>query len=281
MADGLLPQLYAPGWSQAVRFDAPDGTEWKAIRTDRQAVMLWNLSANVSEGPNLATLFPTVVTQAESYMDEAHTESVQWPSTTSATQWCCDHCYSAKGCNGTKNRCPAPAPVSSANRLATAVTTPTLPPAVNPDDLANVFDAGQGLQFTVTVDSLSGEVKAVHSHARSARSARHGALCLSSASGVLSACQPASNCTLELELEYGEQLGSALGTDAAAGCLAPASAPQATPARAVVWLEPVTIIVDLDYKYVEYKLHISWESSFWQDWTAPFRPGKRWLVAGG
>lgn len=107
--NGLLPQLYAPGWIQALRFDAADGTEWKAIRSNREGVLLFNLTADVSESVDLAREKPSVVTRLTRLMDVARSEALYWPSVASSKEKCCGNCYSAEGC---------PAPCFSPNASA-------------------------------------------------------------------------------------------------------------------------------------------------------------------
>ena len=110
-ASGLLPQLYPAGWAQAVRFDDPDdGTEWKGIRVDRQQMLLFNLSGDVSESVDIAAAHQAVVATIADIMEHEHAESPQWPSTRSPAEQCCGSCYSAHGCIGTKigQNCPAP-----------------------------------------------------------------------------------------------------------------------------------------------------------------------------
>jgi hypothetical protein len=57
--DGLLPQSYANGWGQAVRFDdntTEHRTEWKAIavNSDYTNVLLYNITGDQSESVPLA-----------------------------------------------------------------------------------------------------------------------------------------------------------------------------------------------------------------------------------
>lgn len=96
-ADGLLPQLYAPGWVQAIRLDEDDA-EWKGIRSDRGALMLFNLTGDVSESIDVAEEHPEVTSRMAKLMEEAHTESEHWPSTQSSKDKCCQDCFTAHGC---------------------------------------------------------------------------------------------------------------------------------------------------------------------------------------
>ena len=50
---------------QAVRYeDVEDGSEWKAIRVDRQTTMLWNLSADISESFDVSAAHADVADRA-------------------------------------------------------------------------------------------------------------------------------------------------------------------------------------------------------------------------
>eukprot|EP01059_Diplonema_ambulator_P029375 TRINITY_DN4877_c0_g1_i1.p1 TRINITY_DN4877_c0_g1~~TRINITY_DN4877_c0_g1_i1.p1 ORF type:complete len:494 (+),score=155.67 TRINITY_DN4877_c0_g1_i1:37-1518(+) len=95
--DGLLPQQYPVGWAQAVRFDSSP-YEWKAIRSNRQEVYLYDLAQDISESSDLAAQHADVVATAKQYMDAAHVESAYWVSTNSSSQQCCAACYSHTGC---------------------------------------------------------------------------------------------------------------------------------------------------------------------------------------
>eukprot|EP01065_Artemidia_motanka_P050264 TRINITY_DN8558_c0_g1_i1.p1 TRINITY_DN8558_c0_g1~~TRINITY_DN8558_c0_g1_i1.p1 ORF type:complete len:628 (+),score=240.10 TRINITY_DN8558_c0_g1_i1:65-1885(+) len=96
--NGLLPQQYPVGWGQSLRFDGADGTEWKAIRVDRESTLLYNLTADITESTDLAAAHPDVVKKAAGLMEAAHTETDFWPSTHNSSQKCCAACYNHQGC---------------------------------------------------------------------------------------------------------------------------------------------------------------------------------------
>ena len=116
--DGLLPQVYAPGWTQAVRWD--DGThEWKAIRSnsDSAALLLYDLATDISESHSVAAdpAHAAVVARALDFMAEAHTEDPYWKSSANASDKCCGFCYKHQGCPypcvlAPDSPTPAPAP---------------------------------------------------------------------------------------------------------------------------------------------------------------------------
>eukprot|EP01062_Namystynia_karyoxenos_P069260 TRINITY_DN64788_c0_g1_i1.p1 TRINITY_DN64788_c0_g1~~TRINITY_DN64788_c0_g1_i1.p1 ORF type:complete len:538 (+),score=156.10 TRINITY_DN64788_c0_g1_i1:100-1614(+) len=95
--NGLLPQQYEPGWGQAVRFDAA-GTEWKAIRSNSAATLLYNLTADIAESTDLAAEHPDVVAKVAELMGAAHEESDFWPSVQGPGQKCCAACFKHQGC---------------------------------------------------------------------------------------------------------------------------------------------------------------------------------------
>ena len=126
---GLLPQLYPAGWAQAVRLDDEAGTEWKAIRVDRQQLLLWNLTADPSESTPLdASLHSDVRSEIVAIMEREHVESAQWPSNADPTQVCCGSCFSKHGCTGKGRNCPAPKDAAASAATDTASPRPALAP---------------------------------------------------------------------------------------------------------------------------------------------------------
>jgi hypothetical protein len=102
-ADGLLPQVYQDGWTQAVRWDdnaTSYRTEWKAIRsnTDDSTLLLYNLTSDQTEsfpiiGPNVTTTTDPTVLRARdillAIMAEAHVEDPYWKSSNGLSDKCC------------------------------------------------------------------------------------------------------------------------------------------------------------------------------------------------
>eukprot|EP01060_Flectonema_neradi_P004072 TRINITY_DN1268_c7_g1_i1.p1 TRINITY_DN1268_c7_g1~~TRINITY_DN1268_c7_g1_i1.p1 ORF type:complete len:494 (+),score=95.19 TRINITY_DN1268_c7_g1_i1:57-1538(+) len=97
--NGLLPQVYAPGWIQAVRFDDGDH-QWKVIRTNGSDdnIYVWDLSVDISESNDLGKNNTAVVNKALSYMKGSHVEDKFWKSGTSASPGCCASCFKHGGC---------------------------------------------------------------------------------------------------------------------------------------------------------------------------------------
>eukprot|EP01064_Diplonema_japonicum_P026908 TRINITY_DN3851_c0_g2_i4.p1 TRINITY_DN3851_c0_g2~~TRINITY_DN3851_c0_g2_i4.p1 ORF type:complete len:499 (+),score=122.40 TRINITY_DN3851_c0_g2_i4:52-1548(+) len=95
--NGILPQQYPPGWIQAVRFDQGEH-EWKAIRSNKQKMYLYDLVSDISESVDLAGQNPGVVATAVSYMEDAHVENTYWVSANSSSERCCNACYNHAGC---------------------------------------------------------------------------------------------------------------------------------------------------------------------------------------
>jgi len=147
--DGLLPQAYAPGWAQAVRFD--DGAfEWKAIRSnsDSSKLLLYDLATDVSESHSVAAdpSHAVVVAKALGFMEEAHVEDLYWKSSKNATDKCCASCFKHTGCGYPCVKAPgAPTPA------------PAPPPAPIPlADLAGPWTAtcsGTPCQFSIALGS--------------------------------------------------------------------------------------------------------------------------------
>ena len=108
--NGLLPQQYPGGWLQSIRYDAVDAatgfqTEWKGIRSDKDAFVLYNLTADISESHDLSQKFPDIVDTIVSYMNEAHVENPNWKSgTNKKTDKCCTSCSHYYNCGGGCNR---------------------------------------------------------------------------------------------------------------------------------------------------------------------------------
>ena len=101
--DGLLPQQYQGGWLQSIRYDSTDKasgvrTEWKGIRSDRGDLLLYNLSADISETFNVAAKFPDIVKQITGFMDESHEEDPFWKSSYNSSDRCCSACFNHAGC---------------------------------------------------------------------------------------------------------------------------------------------------------------------------------------
>ncbi|MDF1753547.1 MAG: arylsulfatase [Verrucomicrobiales bacterium] len=73
--DYLYWEFYERGSKQAVRFG-----KWKAIRKPlfTGKIELYDLSQDLGEEKDLASQFPEVVTQAETYMKAAHEENPNW-----------------------------------------------------------------------------------------------------------------------------------------------------------------------------------------------------------
>jgi hypothetical protein len=123
-----------------LRFDDPaDGrTEWKAIRVDRQQMLLFNLSRDVSESVDMAASHAAVVAHIAGIMEREHVESEQWPSTRSPADRCCAGCFSAHGCvdNKTGHQCPPPNKTAAAEwRLPNS----NRPPVLTLSDVVGVF----------------------------------------------------------------------------------------------------------------------------------------------
>jgi arylsulfatase A-like enzyme len=114
--DGLLPQAYAPGWNQAVRFDQ-GAREWKAIRSnsDNRSVLLYDLATDVSESISVASnpAHAAVVAAALGFMREAHIEDRFWKSSQNASDECCASCFKHTGCPYPCVGVPAPTPPPS------------------------------------------------------------------------------------------------------------------------------------------------------------------------
>jgi len=150
-SNGLLPQLYAPGWNQALRFDR-NNHQWKAIRSNRDSILLFDLSVDESESNNLAKKYSDIVTDAISMMEEAHVEDPYWKSAQNKSDKCCNACYNHNGCPyPCKKRGPTPAP------------TPAPTPPVEPSLLPGIWNATSGaerhtLHFSLSIDQKSQSV---------------------------------------------------------------------------------------------------------------------------
>ena len=68
-------EFYEGGFKQAARMG-----KWKAIRYDKKAIELYNLSADIAEKRNLAKAHPERVKEFSDYLDSARTPSPAWPS---------------------------------------------------------------------------------------------------------------------------------------------------------------------------------------------------------
>ena len=94
-----------------------------------------------------------VVAQAVAIMDKEHVESPQWPSTKSASQKCCDACYSGHGCTDKGKNCPAPAEALRAqprgSGLQQQATVPAVPPGISAEDFLGDFEDAAGRVFTI------------------------------------------------------------------------------------------------------------------------------------
>ena len=97
--NGLLPQVYKPGWIQAVRFDDGDH-QWKVVRTngDQEFTYVWDLTNDISESHDLAKNRSDIITRAISYMNASHVEDKYWKSGTAASPGCCRGCFKHGGC---------------------------------------------------------------------------------------------------------------------------------------------------------------------------------------
>ena len=141
--NGLLPQLYKPGWIQAMRWD--DGpTEWKAIRSNRGPMLLFNLTADPSEYQNLTAHFPAVVNYAAKTMETERTDNLWWPAAGPGPgEKCCNSCFKAEGCAAPCwHAAPGPTP-----------PTPSPPPHPVPlRELNGEWTQGDNITYTVGVD---------------------------------------------------------------------------------------------------------------------------------
>jgi len=145
--DGLLPTQYPGGWIQALRWDEA-GTEWKAIRVDRSAdVLLYNLSADVSESSDVAVEHPDAVRDAVRLMEQEHGESRTWPSVRDSSERCCAACYDPKGCAS---------PCASMGPSPSPPPTPAVP--FTAGDLIGTWDAqdsGGNVHFTIAIEGTN------------------------------------------------------------------------------------------------------------------------------
>lgn len=123
--NGILPQSYASGWGQAVRFDGNDtafDTQWKAIavNSDYTNVLLYNITEDQSESRPLAgrpdslndpasaafassrgppsTAVINALEHAVNLFHSEHVENPYWKSSANATDRCCASCFSPGGC---------------------------------------------------------------------------------------------------------------------------------------------------------------------------------------
>lgn len=143
--NGLLPQLYGTGWNQALRFDR-DNHQWKAIRSNRETILLFDLATDETESNDVAKNYSDVVTEAISLMEEAHVEDPYWKSAQNKSDKCCNACYKHNGCPyPCKQRTPTPPP------------TPVPPPPVDPAVLPGIWNATSSaekhiLHFNLSID---------------------------------------------------------------------------------------------------------------------------------
>ena len=199
--DGLLPQSYATGWSQSLRWD-DDGTEWKAIasNSDYSNVLLYNLTADQSEsvplagtpvGPDAAprsslSVDPVVaqaLAHAVSHFHSEHVENQFWKKSANASDPCCNSCFAPAGCAFPCKRFgPAPPPPPPAQPIpieelpgaytareghGTATFELKLGPSAeilisNPADKTSCWTAGNG-----TYDSEAAQIEHVRASSSS------------------------------------------------------------------------------------------------------------------
>jgi len=141
-ASGLLPQLYDPGWVQALRFDHQNH-QWKVIRSNRGTALLFDLAVDESESHDVAKNYSDVVVEAISLMEEAHVEDPYWKSAQNASDKCCNSCFNHNGCPYPCVKRPAP--------------TPAPTPPVDPSILPGIWNATSGaeshtLHFSLSID---------------------------------------------------------------------------------------------------------------------------------
>merc|ERR1719265_1931808 len=107
-----------------------------AIRVDRGDVLLYNLTADISESNNVASKHPDVVSEAVQSMEKEHEESHTWPSVKDSSEKCCAACYNPQGCaSPCASMGPTPPP-------PTPPPTPSAP--FTPEELTGTWEANDG-----------------------------------------------------------------------------------------------------------------------------------------
>lgn len=108
-------------------------------------MLLYNLTADISESTDVAAKHPDVVNSVTARMEQEHNESVTWPSVKDSSKKCCASCFNPKGCKAPCARMgPTPAPTPG----------PTPSPPFDAQELTGTWDANDQaghVHFGVTI----------------------------------------------------------------------------------------------------------------------------------
>ncbi|HVS71229.1 MAG TPA: arylsulfatase [Phycisphaerae bacterium] len=78
----LYWEFHERGFEQAVRYNAPDGTAWKAVKHSFTGPMeLYDLNTDIGETKNIAADHPDIVAKITDYLKTARTDSKEFPIT--------------------------------------------------------------------------------------------------------------------------------------------------------------------------------------------------------
>ncbi|HVX85926.1 MAG TPA: arylsulfatase [Phycisphaerae bacterium] len=78
----LYWEFHERGFEQAVRYNAPDGTAWKAVKHSFTGPMeLYDLNTDIGETKNIAADHPDIVATINDYLKTARTDSKEFPIT--------------------------------------------------------------------------------------------------------------------------------------------------------------------------------------------------------
>ena len=245
--DGLLPQTYAGGWVQSIRWDdnaTAHRTEWKAFATDANydyrsgAVLLYNITDDQSEsivlagGPakvvpsDAATLRALAIIVAQ--MVGEHLPNKYWPSMQEGgvPGKCCGSCFSASGCAAPcVGNHPTPPPTPPPTPIALA-------------ELSGTWEGSNGRAYTLAVDAAAATLSIVNP-------------------SDPTSCWRGGNGT------YAAESATVAVIASSARCVRHATG--------VVRRVTLRSVIDVDYTYAEEKLQIVWNvhetDEAWPVWT--------------